>query len=148
MALLIPEDFEAFEVQKLTADDAGGVGALTDLTVTRCSRERAEIQQLANSNHSDAYFFFHPDALASPNQFTAVRSVVRGIPLPVARQLFAILEGASQELSPAVHNDRHIFDDLESSVFVDWAHTNEHGASVAAASVYKVIRSPLMKAGS
>lgn len=143
-SVLIHEDTESFERQGLSAEDGGGVDRLSNLAAERYDRERVEIQKLAATYGSEPVFFFHPDALASPLQFDPVANIVRGLPESVADQFSEMLERTSKLLQSDVLDDRHLFDAFQSSVFVDWAHTNEVGAQAAAESMYAAIRPSLI----
>ena len=85
-----------------------------------------------------------PDALASPDQFESVAGAVRGLPPSTAPDLDAMLEQVADAGDPPVHDLRHLFDDTD-PVFVDWAHTNERGAAIAAARVYRTLRPTLLE---
>lgn len=139
-AVLDPEVIARFAAEGGTLDDAGGLIAVRDLAVGRAQRELGGLRAAASAaGVGFTTAFFQPDALASQAQFEPVREVYRGLPPGSEDDLDAALEAVSSAMAPEVVDLRHLYDG-EASVFVDWSHTNEVGAQLAAAAIYERIR--------
>lgn len=97
---------------------------------------RSEFDRVAEAAGTRVRYYFHPDALADGEQLAPVRDVYRGLPSWTIEPAQQVLAAMSSRLASGTTNLRHLFDDLEQSVFVDWAHTNEKGAAITAAAIY------------
>jgi hypothetical protein len=129
-----------------TVDDAGGVDEVVDLAVSRFLAAKALYEEQAELMGASAHLYVHPDALASSVQGEPVRDIYPSIGPEEQARVGEVLEQASSALSPMVGNLRHLYDALGTSVFVDWAHTNERGATLLAEAVYADLRPALLGA--
>ena len=126
--------------------DAGGVARIAAVASDRIRRSVGEFGARGAKSDVAVRFFFHPDALASPRQFEPVASVVRGIPASEATAFGSSLERTARAVAPAMVNLRHALDDVATSVYVDWAHTNEQGARVLAAAIWAELKAEVSAA--
>lgn len=135
--VLDPSAVQRFEDGRVSLAEAGGAVAVADFAVEHYSAGRERIARSARERGIATRFYFHPDALSSPTQLRPVRDVVRGLRRSRASELRSILDRVAPSLAPSTRDLRDLYDDLDESVFVDWAHTNEAGAALLAEAVYR-----------
>ena len=89
--------------------------------------------------------FFQPDAFASPRQLAGVRQLYRVLPGLLERtELDEVLRGVVTGLAPEVTSLRDAYDGVDEPLMMDVVHTNERGADLLAAAMYRTVR-PLVE---
>lgn len=146
---LSPDDIATFANGERSVDDLpGGSAGVVEAQLERSRAELQAMQDLADAAGAELVVAFQPDALASPDQFEPVAEVYRALPASVVPDLDAVLEGLSTGLAPEVHDLRDLYDAEPTSVFVDWVHTNERGAALAAEALWPLIEPAVASAAS
>jgi hypothetical protein len=130
---------QKFVKEHRTLADAGGAVAVSRQAADRYREVQDQMIALARSRDIATAFFFQPDAMASPTQLRPVKQIFTGLPPSVAGELGTILERTSNLLEPSVVDLRHLYDEERTSLYADWAHTNERGARLAAAAMYRTL---------
>lgn len=115
------------------------------LAAEKYAAARDRIATLVEARGGEFVSFLHPDALGSGKQFAPIRRLYRGLPPVVAPSAGRVLQRFASAVDARTVDLRDLFDDEPRSVFVDWAHTNEVAARVAAAQVYARIRPSLVE---
>jgi nitrite reductase/ring-hydroxylating ferredoxin subunit len=128
-------------VEQLATDgfalpDGFDVGEVAKVAAARYRRAQGAMDRSAAAAGAEVRYVLHPDALASSRQLAPVRDVYRGLPPWALGPASDMLDAMSRELRSDVIDLRHVFDDEPTSVFVDWAHTNELGAVKVAEALY------------
>lgn len=135
-AVLDGDRVAALVERRVEERPAGYVERAIDVAIERYDRELRQIEQLALDGDARLLVYFQPDALASAAQLRPVADVYRGLPPESIGPAAEVLRGTAEGLEGQVTSLRDLFDSLDRSVFVDWAHTNELGAEVVARAIF------------
>ncbi|MFN8016890.1 MAG: SGNH/GDSL hydrolase family protein [Acidimicrobiales bacterium] len=123
----------------------GGIDGLAASGAARYSRLLDLVLHQMDQLGISAGVFLQPDFTASPVQRQAILHDYPDLPRVFADLIGKYFAAASGQLPDQVVDLRHIFDDEPASVFFDLAHTNEHGAAVAATAVYQRLEPELAR---
>ena len=131
--------FETWRQQGFALPDGVSIDQVADLTVDRYRRVQDQFDELGSEHGIEIEYVFQPDALAAPQQFESVAGVWSRVPVEIAGTLGAQLEAVSRGLGDSIWNLRHLHDEEDASLFVDWAHAGERGAELVALALYDLM---------
>lgn len=128
-----------FERSQVDIARGGGAAAIGQRAAASHALARDAVDALADRAGFTTTYVLHPDALASPRQFEFVGQVNRGLRASRADDLRGVLAAETRAIGPEALDLRHLYDDVEDPLFVDWAHTNEGGAKLLAEAIYREV---------